>query len=78
MSRDKFAAHRPKVFELSEYVDFFDAAVSNDWIFSYGKVVGSATMIQNGQIINLVLIQKKHGMQELVAIHPDCLRIREV
>ena len=82
MNRDKFAADRTKVFQLNEVVDYFNYS-SKTWIIAHGKVVGNATVIVDGEIRNLVMVKvgtplaDTHGSTDLVAIHPDSLRIQD-
>ena len=43
-------------FELNEHVDYHDYA-NKEWRENFGKVVGSATLVRDGQIVNLVLVE---------------------
>lgn len=70
-----------KPFELNEYVDYFHFPTQT-WIENHGKVVGSATVIVDGEIRNLVMVKLAQSLHDpegqhssnLVAIHPDSLR----
>ena len=73
-------------FELNEHVSYYDCA-NKEWRKNFGKVVGSATLVSEGQIVNLVLVELTKSVTSVVdsetdfrlrhsylAIDPDSLR----
>lgn len=76
-----------KTFELNEHVDYFDCT-NKEWRKNFGKVVGSATLVREGLIVNLVLVELTKSVTSVVdsesdfrlchsylAIDPDSLRV---
>lgn len=71
----------PHVFELNEHVSYYNFS-KKEWLENYGKVVGSATVVTNGMVRNLVMVELTEKYYDpsgehflsIVAINADSLR----
>ena len=73
----------PQAFEIGERVDYYQYHNSK-WANNYGKVIGSATVIKNGLVTNLVMVELTKEFYDadqdvctsMVAIYRDRIRSR--